>query len=121
LASKQTTVDFILEQIAPAGSVTARKMFGEYALYRKGNVVALICDDQLFLKITSAGKSFLSDCEEASPYPGAKPCFLIPGDKWEDRGWMSELFSITTADLAKPNKKPRKKKAGRKTGESQKI
>jgi hypothetical protein len=32
MASKQTTVDFILEQIAEAGVVTARKMSGEYAV-----------------------------------------------------------------------------------------
>jgi TfoX/Sxy family transcriptional regulator of competence genes len=29
MASKQSTVDFIVEQMAAAGTVTAKKMFGE--------------------------------------------------------------------------------------------
>ncbi len=121
VASKQTTVDFILEQIAPARCVTAKKMFGEYALYSDGKVVALICDDQLFVKITPAGKAFLRECEEGSPYPGARLCFLISGEKWEDRDWMSDLFRITAASLLKLNKKVPKKRAGRKTSDDPNI
>jgi TfoX/Sxy family transcriptional regulator of competence genes len=109
MASKQTTVDYILEQIAPSGTITAKKMFGEYALYGDDKVVALICDDQLFVKITAQGKEFLQEWEESSPYPGAKPCFLISGDKWENREWMSDLFKLTTTNLPRPAKKAPKK------------
>jgi TfoX/Sxy family transcriptional regulator of competence genes len=114
MASKQSTVDFILEQIAPPGSVTAKKMFGEYALYRDEKVVALVADDLLFVKITPAVKAFAGPCEEKPPYPGAKPCLLVQGDKWEDRAWMSELFRITASSLPDANKKASKKKRGRK-------
>ena len=33
MATKQTTVDFILDQLASLSGVRARKMFGEYTLY----------------------------------------------------------------------------------------
>lgn len=59
MASQQSTVDFILEQIAAAGSVSAKKMFGEYGIYCDGKMVALVCDDQLFIKPTLAGKAFI--------------------------------------------------------------
>ena len=50
MATQKNTVDYILEQIAEAGIVSAREMFGEYAIYCDGKVVALVCDDQLFCK-----------------------------------------------------------------------
>lgn len=109
MASQQKIVDFILEQIAPAGDVSARKMFGEYAIYCADKVVALVCDDQLFVKPTRGGKDYLGEVEEAPPYNGAKPCFLITGDQWEDAGWLAELIKITAKELPLPKpKKPKK-------------
>jgi len=84
MSTKQNTVDFILEQINSAGIVSAKKMFGEYALYCDGKVVGLVCDNELFIKITSAGRAFVGDCPEKQPYKGAKPCFFISGDKWDE-------------------------------------
>jgi len=72
MASRQSTVDFIIDQILAAGDVSAKKMFGEYGLYCGGKMVASICDDQLFVKTTAAGRSLLKTVTEASPYPGAK-------------------------------------------------
>ena len=62
MSTKQSTVDFILEQIAEAGPVSAKKMFGEYGLFCDGKMVALVCGDELFIKITPAGKAFVGDC-----------------------------------------------------------
>ncbi|MFN7096944.1 MAG: TfoX/Sxy family protein, partial [Gammaproteobacteria bacterium] len=84
MASKQSTVDFILEQIAAAGIISAKKMFGEYGIYCDGKIVAFVCDDQLFVKPTIAGKTFIGEFTEACPYPGAKPYLLITGDNWDD-------------------------------------
>ncbi len=90
-------------------------MFGEYALYSKGKVVALICDDQLFVKPTVAGRAFIGDVVEAPPYPGAKLSFLIQ-DKIEDGDWLTQLITLTEEELPKPKpKKKKKKKSNRKT------
>lgn len=105
MGSKQSTVDFILEQIAGAGTVSQKKMFGEYGLYCDGKMVAMVCDDQLFLKITAAGKGFVGDCPEKSPYPGAKPCLLISGEKWDEHEWLTELVKISAAQLPMPKPK----------------
>jgi len=110
MSSKQSTVDFILEQISEAGSVSARKMFGEYGIFCDGKMAALVCDDELFVKITPEGKAFIDDCPEKSPYPGAKPCFFISGEKWEESEWLTSLIRITTLQLPIPKKKPRKSK-----------
>ena len=111
MASRQKTVDFILEQIADAGDVSARKMFGEYAIYCGRKVVALVCDDQLYVKPTKSGKAYIGKVKEAPAYPGAKPSFLISGDSWEDAEWLAELIKITAKELPlpKPKSKPKKK------------
>jgi TfoX/Sxy family transcriptional regulator of competence genes len=83
-------------------------MFGEYALYSKGKVVALICDNQLFVKPTEAGRSFIGQAVEAPAYPGAKPAFLIQ-DEIEDREWLTQLITLTEKELPKPKPKARKK------------
>lgn len=109
MASNQIVVDFILEQISEAGIVSARKMFGEYGLYCDGKIIALICDDLLFVKPTKAGLSFVGDCPEACPYPGAKPYLQISKEKWDDREWLSTLFRISAEELPLPTKKKTKK------------
>ena len=105
MASKQSTVDYILEQIAEAGMISSKKMFGEYAIYCDEKVVAFVCDDQLFVKPTAAGKTFIGEFIEGQPYPGAKTYLLISGDQWEDNEWLTQLIKISAAQLPLPQKK----------------
>ncbi len=108
MASSQATVDFILEQISKAGDVASRKMFGEWAVYRGGTLVALICDDRLFVKPTPGGRALAGDLAEAPPYPGAKPCLLVPGERWDDAEWLVALIRVTAAELPLPRPKRRR-------------
>ena len=109
MASRQSTVDLILEQIAGAGEVSAKKMFGEFTVYCDRKPVALVADDRFFVKPTAAGKAFIGDFVEGCPYPGAKPCLLISEDKWDDRPWMSRLVRLTADEL--PDAKPKSPRA----------
>lgn len=109
MASRQSTVDFIVEQMAAAGDVSAKKMFGEYAIYCNGKLVALVCDDQLYIKPTISGRSFIGNCVEAPAYKGAKPSLLISGDQIEDAQWLSRLVGISAAELPQPKKNQRRK------------
>lgn len=114
MASQAKTVAYFLEQAAAAGAVTAKKMFGEYGIYCDGKIVALICDDELFLKPTDAAKSYLGEVELKPPYPGAKDYFLVTADLWEDREWLSELIRANAQALPKPAaKKPAGSKRSR--------
>jgi len=105
MSSQQSTVDFIVGQMATAGAVSARKMFGEYGIYCDGKIVALVCRDQLFVKPTAAGRAFIGDVTEEPPYKSAKPHFLIPAEKWEDDDWLAELVRVSAAELPMPVKK----------------
>ena len=110
MATQKSTIGFILDQIA--APVEAKRMFGEYGLFCNGKMVAVVCDDQLFVKPTSAGRTFADDLAQASPFPGAKAYLKVDGDKWDEREWLTELIRRTEADLPAP--KARKPKVARK-------
>lgn len=107
MASDLNFVRFVADQIDASCEISYRKMFGEYALYSRKKVVALICRDQLFVKPTKAGRAFIGEVVESPPYPGAKLAFLIE-DKIEDKEWLTQLIALTEEEL--PDPKPKRKK-----------
>jgi TfoX/Sxy family transcriptional regulator of competence genes len=109
MASDQKFLDYILDQIDIPGQVTYKKMFGEYGLYFDDKLFGLVCDNKLFIKPTLSGRQFIDNIVEASPYPGAKPSFLI-SEKLDDRDWLKKLVSITVKKLPEPRPKPKKQK-----------
>jgi len=110
MASDLSFVEFIVDQIEDAGLITYIKMFGEFGIYSDGKIMALVCDNQLFIKPTEAGRTFIKNVKEAPPYPGAKLYFLIE-DQYEDREWLSNLIRLTVAELPEPKPKKKKKKS----------
>ena len=106
MASDQHFVAFVCDQIAGAGAIASRKMFGEFAIYCDEKVVALVCDNQLFVKPTAAGRALLVDPSLSPPYPGAKPHFLIAD--LDDAESMSQLIAATAREL--PAAEPKKAK-----------
>lgn len=84
-------------------------MFGEYGVYYEGKMIALVSDDQLFVKPSESGRTFIGDPEEAPPYPGAKNWFYISEEKWEDASWLQKLILVTAPEVALPVKKKPKK------------
>ena len=115
MATSGRTIEFLLDQLGAVRGMRARKMFGEYALYCGEKVVALVCDDQLFVKITAPGKALVGTrYAEGFPYPGAKASMLVGADDLEDHERLAELIRVTAAALPapkpkKPKKQPKKK------------
>jgi TfoX/Sxy family transcriptional regulator of competence genes len=108
MASDQSFVDYVGEQIQGAGEIFIRKMFGEYGAYCNGKFFGLICDNKFFVKPTEGGRAFIGEeLVEAPAYTGAKNSFLIE-ERLDDPDWLVELIEITLAELPEP--KPRKKK-----------
>jgi len=98
MASDKSFVEFLVDQMGNAGTISHRAMFGEYAIYCDGTVVALVCDNQLFVKPTQGGRAYIGKPNEAAPYPGAKLYFLIE-DAFEDREWIGGLIRKTAQEL----------------------
>ena len=108
MSTQVSTAEYITDQLSVVGNIATRKMFGEYALYCGKKVVALICDDTLYVKITPEGKEFLGEnYKEGHAYKGAKPSMQIDEDLLEDREWISDLIKITEENLPEPKPKKR--------------
>lgn len=107
MATDKDFVEYVKDQMQDAGEIRARAMFGEYGLYCNDKFFSLICDNKLFIKPTNAGRDFLGAPNEAPPYEGAKPSFLIT-EELEDREKLAELVKVTIDEL--PDPKPKKKK-----------
>lgn len=111
MSTTPQTVDFICVQSGLAQRITARKMFGEYALYVNGKVVALVCDDTLFVKPTPMGAALLGAVDLQPPYPGAKPHFCIT-EQLDDRELLQRVLLLTAEAMPTPKAKaPAKSKA----------
>ncbi len=109
MSTDASFIAYLSDQMADAGAITFRKMFGEYAVYLNGKVVALVCDNQVFVKPTEAGRRLLGEeLTEAPPYPGAKMFFNVT-DGLDDREALAVLLRATECALPAP--KPRRARA----------
>ena len=109
MPTQKATVEFILEKLRDRGRFSARAMFGEYALYANGKVVALICNDLLYVKILPATTELDRHCEKGEPYPGAKPHYIV------EEGHLSTIASLPAIldDLAASLPENKKKSKGK--------
>jgi DNA transformation protein len=70
----------------------------------------LVCDNQLFIKKTAAGRSKIGTVTEAPPFPGASNWFLMTD--LDDPEFLADLARVTADVLPIP--KPKLKRAARK-------
>ena len=107
MATKSATIDHLTDILSGAGVLTARKMFGEYALYLDGIVVAFVCDDTLFIKPTPGALALLPDAEKGPAYPGSKD-YIIGSDVLDDPDLCIRALQAVATDA--PPAKPKKLK-----------
>jgi len=100
--SKETIAD-ILSELEPL-PVRARAMFGEYGLHCGEKFVALVCNDRLFLKPTSAAEGLEGVLESCPPYPGAKDYLVLDERFRRDRVRLRRLVEDTARVLPLPKR-----------------
>lgn len=113
MASSAGFVEYVRDQIGLGDALGARKMFGEYALYLDERMVALVCDDMLYVKPTDAGRALLDEVDEVPPFPGAKLWWRMD-DLLDDGERLRRLLHATAAALPPPKARkpsgPRKRR-----------
>lgn len=98
MASDAGFVEYVLEQLAPAGRVRAKRMFGEYGLFLDGVFIAVICADQLFVKPTAEARAAFPGLPMAPPYEGAKDYILV--EDIDDTGLLCAIAGLTRDSLS---------------------
>lgn len=110
MSTQKETVDFILDTLQttpPRFSV--RAMFGEYALYADGKTVALVCDDQLYVKIRTESAALEDICEKDQPYPGARLHYVVEEHMLATLENLPSILFDIAAHLPERKPKPKKK------------
>lgn len=108
MSTDASFIEYVCEQASLGKELSHRKMFGEYALYLHDRVVALVCDNQVFLKNTPAGATLAPAAAALPPYKGAKPHLRLAGEL-DDRDLLRRLFVATAAALPLPKPRPGRK------------
>lgn len=114
MATEASFIEYVRDQAGLGARLATRRMFGEYAVYVDERVVALACDNQVFLKPTPEGQRLAPHAVPAPPYPGAKPHLRLD-EELEDADLFQRLLLATAAALPPPRPKPQKQGATRKS------
>lgn len=75
MATTKDFKDFVLGQLSILEDIKCRPMMGEYLLYYKDTLFGGIYDDRLLVKKTENNKKY--NMEDAIPYDGAKPMYMV--------------------------------------------
>lgn len=103
MATDRDFVDYVAEQIALGERLTHKRMFGEYALYVDGKVVAFVCDNSVFVKASPATAPLA--LPQRPPYPGAKD-YPVADELLDDSDAIRALLLATASHMPLP--KPKK-------------
>ncbi|MEH6433702.1 TfoX/Sxy family protein [Massilia sp. DD77] len=111
MATDKHFVDYVIEQSRLGSRLACKKLFGEFALYLDGKVVAFACDNSLFIKPSQAVDTLAPRLPKGPPYPGAKD-YPIADELLDDPEALQRLILETAALMPPPKaKKPPKAKA----------
>jgi hypothetical protein len=111
MATQKETVEFLLAKLGQSKRFSARAMFGEYALYADGKVVALICDDRMYVKILPASQELEALCEKGEPYSGARPHYIVEGGQLSTVPTLPAILSAIAQSLPEKKKRQRARQA----------
>jgi DNA transformation protein len=114
--------DYALEQLAAAGKVVARRMFGGVGLYLDSLFFALISDDTLFFRTDDASRPRFESAgsRQFCPFPDRPSHVMayweVPAEVLEDaeqlRVWTREALAAALAARSKRSVRSRRS-AGR--------
>ncbi|WP_292044415.1 TfoX/Sxy family protein [Massilia sp. UBA6681] len=104
MGTERSFVDYVTEVAGLGSRLTHKKMFGEYALYLDGKVVAFACDNSLFIKPSQAVTVLAPDLPQGAPYPGAKD-YPIADELLDDPEALRRLIEETAALMPLPKAK----------------
>lgn len=105
MATDSRFLHYVIEQLGLGSRLVHKRLFGEYALYLDGKVVAFACDNSLYLKPTQAAQQLAPQLPGHPPYPGAKD-HPVADELLDEPERLRALLLATAACL--PAAKPRK-------------
>ncbi|MBO4358858.1 MAG: TfoX/Sxy family protein [Erysipelotrichaceae bacterium] len=103
MASSESYLDYILEQLSRLDDVSWRPMMGEYIIYYRGKIIGGIYDDRFLVKPVEAAKEMMPDARMELPYEGAKEMLLV--ENLDDSFFLESLITAMYDELPEPKKR----------------
>ena len=100
MASSESYLEFITDQLSSLDGITHKPMMGEFIIYYQGKIVGGIYDDRFLVKQTPAAKRLMPDAAFETPYEGAKEMLLV--DRVDDRNFLEALLTEMLPELPEP-------------------
>ncbi len=111
MASNSDFVQYIVDQCSGAGEIAVKKMMGDYCIYCNGVLFGLICDNNLYIKMTEAGEAVLDEVVLRPPYPSARDHFYITNV--DDRDYLEDIIRATLPELISSKSKAKRSAVNR--------
>ena len=111
MASNTDFVQYIIDQCSGAGEIAVKKMMGDYCIYCNGVLFGLICDNNLYIKVTDAGEAVLDEIDLRPPYPSARDHFYI--SNVDDRDNLEDIIRATLPELMSGKSKAKRSAVNR--------
>lgn len=105
MATSADYISYVQAQIAGAGDVHSRKMFGEYMVYVNDKPLLLVCDNTVFVKMRPELAALMAHADTGEPYPGAKLHYLLDID---DQSLSMRVLSVLEPITPLPARRARK-------------
>jgi TfoX/Sxy family transcriptional regulator of competence genes len=107
MATSKDFVVYLQDCLRHVRSLRFKSMFGEYAMYADDVVVALVCDQTVFIKASEGTNALLAQqVKMGFPFPGAKPAYMLTEGELEDEDLMTQVIAAVLRDrVAKARKK----------------
>lgn len=111
------TVTNIIDTLSPYGNITVRKMFGGYGVYKEGNIIGIIDEDQLYFKSTPETEPYYQSfgsvpfIYEGKNRPVKMSYWMVPNTVMKDpthlKQWVETAYQ---SSLSAQKKKPAKQR-----------
>jgi TfoX/Sxy family transcriptional regulator of competence genes len=106
MSSTPDFVEYVREQIAGAGEIRHKKMFGEYMVYINDKPILLVCDNTVYVKQLACIAAEMKNARIGAPYPGAKPHYILDVDDADSMRKIVRILEPMTP-LPKPRNPPK--------------
>jgi len=101
MATNISFINYICERLNGIGSVSYKKMFGEYMIYVNNKPVIIVCDNTAYVKKLDGIQRFMKNADMGYPYKGAKEHYILDIDNSNCQEIILEIEKVTPIPKSK--------------------
>lgn len=105
MATSESFIKYVCDELNGIGNIRYRKMFGEYLVYINEKPILVVCDNTIYLKKLECIKDKMINSEVGYPYKGAKEHYILNIDDSKfSKEIIKEVESVTPVPIKKKEK-----------------